>query len=105
MPKSTLLFSSNSKWKPLAAVYTDILHLCGSKFTQACSNVHVCVLYYGPVLQVNGSVCAKSGVAGHVQQVVAQHRDFQCKIIHAWNFGPKGQVVFDNRNCKQRLLL
>ena len=52
---------------PLAAVYTGILHFCGSKFTQTCWKVYTslqqgtCVLCCGLVLQVNGCMCAKSG--------------------------------------------
>ena len=51
----------------LAAVYTDILHSCGSKFTQTwfkvCTIVlqGTCVFYCGPIIQVNGNVHAKPG--------------------------------------------
>ena len=80
-----------SQWKhflnihnALAAVYTDILHLCGSKFkqkgvpskpTQAYNKVHV----YSTVVPYSRwmALCVQNRtVAGHVWQVVAHHRDF-----------------------------
>ena len=75
MPKSTLFFSLNSEVKAIFPTVTMHLQLYtlipyislwfkvytkgGSKFTQAYQGI--CVLYCGPILQVNSSVCAKSG--------------------------------------------
>ena len=91
------------KWKPfwssrnaLAAVCTDILHFCGSKFTQAYNKVHV----YSTVVPYSRWVTLyvqNLAVAGHVWEVVAQHRDFLYKIIRARNFGHKYKMVFEYR--------
>ena len=59
-----------------------------------------CVLYCGPILQVNGFVRANLVVAGHDPQVVTQHRNFSVQIIHVLNFGYKEQVIFDRRDRK-----
>ena len=81
LPKSILLFSLNSKWKPfqnshstLAAVYTDMLHFSSWKFTQmAIQCLHKWwykvytslqqgnTLLWSYIFQMNGSELAKSG--------------------------------------------
>ena len=80
MPMQSQHFSSPPIWRgrhfpnsrnALAAVYTDILHLCCSKFTQKVvpslhkpTTRYMCTLLWSHTqvhVHVNGSVCAKSG--------------------------------------------
>ena len=61
------------------------------------------VLYCSPLLQVNGSACAKNW-----QSLVMLGRQslntetVSYEIIGAWNFSHKDQGVFDHRDCKQQ---
>ena len=85
IPKSTLCFSSNLKQKPFSEqlqqnlqLYTLISYIfVVQKFAQIWFKVYTslqqgtCVLYCGPILQMNGSLCAKSG--GHWSYSAGSH--------------------------------
>ena len=72
----------------LQAVYTDILSLLHRRWFQ---------VY---ILQVNGSVHAKFGSRWSRSAGSRSPQKLLYKIIHAWNFCHKDQVVFDHSDCK-----
>ena len=102
--KSILFFSSNLKERhflnsrnALAAVYTDILHLCCSKFTKKVVPIlhkpttrYVCTLLWSHTqvhLHVSCSVHAKSGGRwSHCSLVVADDRDFSVQSDRCMEF-------------------
>ena len=54
---------------------------------------------------MNGPACVQiMVVAGHVRQVVAQHRNLSVQNHLCMDFGHEDQVVFDHRDCKQQFL-
>ena len=85
--KSTLFFSLNWKWKPFSEKsqphlqlyslisYIVVFQCLHKKSSQVYTSLQQVtrVLYYGPILQVNGSVHAKSGITGH--DLVAHHKN------------------------------
>ena len=95
--KVTLFISSNSKWKPFSyqsqcncTCISWILHFFGSKFTQkVVQSLHKPTTTCMCTLLGQGSLTTET---------------FSYKIIRAWHFGLKDQVVFDCRDRKYRRL-